>query len=334
LGLVEIMIAVTIALFLLTGIYTLFLNTKSTYNTQQGLSRIQENARYAIEKLSHDVRMAGYMGCGGANPQNAVNTLNNANDYAYDFSVPIQGFDGQGTSWSPNLPPALSGLTHPPIDGTDVITVRGADGGGIRIVSPMPQPSAELKVSTLNNSGIAIGDIVMLSDCTDAAIFQLTNVQSSDHLQHQTGTQTPGNATKNLGKSYQAGALVQAASTRSYFIANANSTSCSDGGCGLWELTGAGSEQELVRGVEDMQILYGVAPGAKETASSYVDASNVSDWSRVVSVRIALVLNSIDPTSPQSYTRDFQILAQSRSITSRRLHRVFTTTIALRNRLP
>lgn len=58
-GLIEIMIAMTLSLFLLAGIYQVFLSNKMTYNTQQALSRLQENARYVMHTLTHDLRMAG-----------------------------------------------------------------------------------------------------------------------------------------------------------------------------------------------------------------------------------------------------------------------------------
>lgn len=337
LGLVEIMIAVTIALFLLAGIYTLFLNTKATYNTQQALSTLQENARYTIETLSRKIRMAGYRGCGGINPKNAVNTLNNAGTYAYDFSVGVQGFDAQsGGTWSPSLPTYFSSLAHPPLAGSDVVTVRTVGGSGVALEAPMPDSSAELKVNSVYASNIQLGDVVMLSDCVNAAILQITQIQYSNHLQHQTGTYSPGNYTKNLGKPYQAGATVQKLASTSYFVANANGSSdCSDGACGLWEKVGAATEQELVRGVDNMQVLYGVASNPRQAVTSYVTAGAVTDWNRVASVRIALLLSSESSATLQTDSRSFDLLGATLGpFNDRRLYRVFTATIALRNRLP
>ncbi|RYZ81289.1 MAG: prepilin-type N-terminal cleavage/methylation domain-containing protein, partial [Moraxellaceae bacterium] len=42
LSLVELMIAITLGLILMSGVVKVFLNSKSTYSTQQALSRIQE----------------------------------------------------------------------------------------------------------------------------------------------------------------------------------------------------------------------------------------------------------------------------------------------------
>ncbi len=351
-GLVEIMIALAIALFLLAGIYALFVNTKSTYTTQQGLSRLQETARYTLNRLAREVRMAGYRGCGGVGTaaidnRLAVSSTNAAQQFIYDFKLAVEGNDAQGGgTWAPSLPPTLTGLTHPPLADSDVLTIRGGTGQSVNITAPMPKTSSELKVNNVSTSGLKAGDIVMLSDCSHASIFQVTAIQtSSNHIQHHGGTDAandpPGNISQTLSYVYQAGAGVQQYGTTSYYIADADATStsetvagCKDGGCGLWMKTGNDAPVELVRGVDDMQVLYGVAPDLKEAASSYVTADNVSDWTRVVSVRLALLVSSISPALQQVDTSSYDLLGASVTPNDRRLHRVFVTTIAIRNHLP
>lgn len=58
--LVEILVALTISLFLVAGILQIFLNSKQTYRAQEGLSRIQENGRSAIDILGSNIRQTGY----------------------------------------------------------------------------------------------------------------------------------------------------------------------------------------------------------------------------------------------------------------------------------
>ena len=76
----------------------------------------------------------------------------------------------------------------------------------------------------------------------------------------------------------------------------------------------------LVEGVEDLQILYGVDTAGEDLVpSTYVDASLVTDFNDVVSVRIVLTVNSIDDVGS--------------SDADGILRRNFTQTIRLRNRL-
>ena len=60
LTLVELLVAMAIGLILLTGIFQVFLGSNSIYRTQDSLSRLQENGRFAIELLTQKVHLAGY----------------------------------------------------------------------------------------------------------------------------------------------------------------------------------------------------------------------------------------------------------------------------------
>ena len=59
-GLVEIMVSMVIALFLLLGIGTIFITTRSTYGDQQGLSTLQDNERLAMFMLTNVIQIGGY----------------------------------------------------------------------------------------------------------------------------------------------------------------------------------------------------------------------------------------------------------------------------------
>lgn len=59
LSLVELMIAMTIGLILLAGVYQVFISSSLSYKYQEDISRLQENARMAMDQLAQDVRQAG-----------------------------------------------------------------------------------------------------------------------------------------------------------------------------------------------------------------------------------------------------------------------------------
>lgn len=60
LGLVEILVAMAIALFLLGGLFTIFETTRQTYSAQQGLAGLQDNERLAMTLVSSVIESAGY----------------------------------------------------------------------------------------------------------------------------------------------------------------------------------------------------------------------------------------------------------------------------------
>ena len=61
-NLIEIMVAMTIGLFLVLGATTLYVNTKKTSDVDDAIARLQETARYAMSAIETDVRMSNYWG--------------------------------------------------------------------------------------------------------------------------------------------------------------------------------------------------------------------------------------------------------------------------------
>ncbi len=59
-SLVELMVAMLISLILIGAAAATWLTSKKTYTLQEDLGRIQENARFALEFIKYDIRMAGY----------------------------------------------------------------------------------------------------------------------------------------------------------------------------------------------------------------------------------------------------------------------------------
>ena len=60
LTLVEILVALVISLFLTAGVIQLFIGTKQTYRFHDALSRLQENGRFALDRMAWDIRMANF----------------------------------------------------------------------------------------------------------------------------------------------------------------------------------------------------------------------------------------------------------------------------------
>jgi type IV pilus assembly protein PilW len=101
------------------------------------------------------------------------------------------------------------------------------------------------------------------------------------------------------------------------------------------------ADQEMVEGVEDMQIYYGEDTTADGIADVYRDATSVTNWANVITVRINLLLASLQTnlaSQPQTYmfpndTGDSDKYARKVTAADRRLYLTVSVTIGIRNRL-
>jgi type IV pilus assembly protein PilW len=60
--LIELMTALAIGAFLMLGAVTVFMQSRTTFRINESLARMQETARFAIDALEPEIRMAGYWG--------------------------------------------------------------------------------------------------------------------------------------------------------------------------------------------------------------------------------------------------------------------------------
>jgi len=135
-------------------------------------------------------------------------------------------------------------------------------------------------------------------------------------------------------------------SLRRYFIqartAGGTAPSCAAAGNSLFLRRDNATAQELLEGVQALQILYGECGDANNDGTldtpplNYVAAAAVTDWSRVCAIRVYLLLVSLEDNvveQAQGYffppDSDTMTTAQDRC-----LHQAFSTTVALRNRMP
>lgn len=303
-SLVELMVALTIGLIILSSVSMLFVSSKKTYTTQDRLARLQENARFAMQFIIKDLRLAGYYGCiDDISTDSINNTLNNSTSFAYNAQTPLEGLNNATGTWYP------SGSTTLPTgiaSGTDAITIRMADTNSPAYLNQeMPNTSAVLKLNTYVDPATStpyfnVGDIIMVSDCTSADIMQVTQVNTTDpHLVHNSGAGSPGNSTQILSKAYSPsgnGTRVMKFMTRQYFIKNGAS-----GNPALFRQDNAATPVELVDGIESLQVLYGkntdgIAP---KVPNVYLQAGatglqTAADWSSVVSVRIGILARTVN----------------------------------------
>jgi len=312
LTLVEVMIAMLLSVILLGGVIQISSGTKASYRTNEAVAQLQENGRFATEILARDIRMGDFWGCAG-NVSKVTNNLNNVAGY-----IPFENGGLGGTE---------GGV------GPDTLVLRGGYDSGLQVEAPYgPLPSASIKVPV--NNGLKQFDIVMISDCTSADVFQISNADpdTAGNLVHNSGVGSPGNngpagCTNCLSKIYAGDATVYRVQQITYNIAPGSS-----GQPALFR-----NGQELVDGIEDLQVLYGEdidppATAGSGSANYYVPADQVSNMDNVVSIRFALVARSYENNVANGQTYD--VLGTSITSNDNRLRQVYTATVGIRNRLP
>lgn len=335
-SLVEMLVALVIGLFLMVGIIQLFIGSKQSYRYHDALSRLQENGRFALNIMTQDIRMAGDRGCVSPNtPGSFSSILNSSTTYIWNFNQPIQGFESTGDgAWAPTLDPSFES----PMGGgnVDAITIRGADPLAGSPVLAHGSGGADLQIPASHS--YAACDIAVVASCTRAVAFQVTGV-SGGNLAHATGGCSPGNTTNNLGDDFVNGDVIPMA-TKSYYIRAGIS-----GMPALWRRRNDQAPQELVEGIERMQIRYGMCTG--EGAQSrvnppYVNANAVTNWASVCSARIDLLLvsstnNLLDKPDGTTHTVIFPTdtgTAITFPASDRRLRQAFSATVGIRSHLP
>lgn len=339
LSLVELMISVLLGFILILGVTEIYVNSKGTYRMTEAMSRVQENARIAFEMLVPQVRMAGYTGCANLNTINAENIadapVNNEPPLVtFGPELSIRGNEAvSSSSWTPTLASTLAGLTKPPLPNTDVLTIQSSGGCNGQLVDPMPNKSAQIKISANNTCDIQQYDVVVISDCTRATVFRTVSVSNGQIKTTMAHSQAKNSA--NFFAPYKEDAEVYKPVSATYYIATGAGTAPS-----LWRLdnaqaVGGNNPLELVEGVENMQVTYGLDTTDTPpdgVVSRYVTADAIplagDDWDRVIIARISLLVRSIEPVRTDNQSDTFAGVTTN----DKYLRQEYTTTVQLRNR--
>jgi type IV pilus assembly protein PilW len=331
-GLVELMVWVAISLLITTVIGTIYVNTKQLTRVNDNISRLQESGRFAIHLLDRDMRMAGFRGCnpGGVVPLNLLNST----AYPYKFDTGLQGFHGSSGSWSPSLDSSISTLSPAPMNNTDVVTIRHIDGPGVPLIAQMASETDDITVAP--GSGLAAGDLLLIADCSAAAIINASGYNAGTGvISHAVGGTAPGNSSADLNHVFGTDASVYRLVTRTYYIAPSVKRS---GTNTLWAYStpaydGQPQPEEMVEGVDKFALLFGEDLDGDHAANRYVTANAVGTWNNVVSVKAMVLLATVrdnTATSAQPYVFN----GATTTPTDKKVRTALSSMITVRNRVP
>lgn len=331
--LIELMVAMVISLFLLGGMIFLFINNKDTYNVQNSLARIQENARFALQQTTQLLHTAGYIG----DNYQSWNTTASIDASATITAIANECYNDLNSRWAVPMLPVGTSLISDTFPAK--ITAQNNSNSFYAGCIPAADYLAGTDVLSMHLTGpLAItdanmkgGGLYVRSDLNNAIVFRC----SADGCGPPADDPTSG----STAATYQVRASV-------YYIRPYSKT-VGDGIPTLMRtyLTAQGTitSEPLVEGVAHMQIQLGIDSDADGIVDRYVDASdgslgdfrtpdNMNKWDKVKTVRIWLLLRSIEleanyTPAQASYTMGDQNVNTVMGFR----YRMFTTTITLRN---
>lgn len=353
LSLIELLVAIALGGILMGGAISLFVNNRATYEVTNDMARLQENARFTLQILTQDIRMAGYTGC--LDEVSEVNDLigESIGDLA-NFSFGVEGFEQGGTGWLPTnhagqddalIIGSASPLYNAFMNDSDGITVRylqsdlsqiGTDYNNEVInTSPNDANAANLALSIRNlTHSFVDGQTAGVADCGGVDTFTVN------------GATLPGAAVltaSRLSRSWQIlnRAIVAPFIGVRYFVrVNAAGNPALFRSRIVPNDASAEQTQELVDGVQSLQILY------RGSSGGYTDAT-ATDFRDVIAVKVAMLLrtndglnkepdNNVYEVGAERFCRDDLTVAPVCTRTyppDNRRRRVFQTTIFVRNAL-
>ncbi|GAB0150098.1 MULTISPECIES: PilW family protein [unclassified Marichromatium] len=308
-SLIELMIASTISLMMIAALGAVMVSTRTTQRTTQTLAMLQEDARYAFLALTRDVRMAGYTG-------------------GYQL-------DSAPASWPPETTDIANPL-HGLDDEHDTITMSGRTGGDVLHLVRADTDHAFV-LDTACQGGAGAARFTLACQPTHSPLAGQTWIATSPYFTEtfavtstdpSAGCATGATTTLALvsDSTTACGFGSDTATPRLYpLIAHSYFVGTNDEGEPALMVRQDGTDTELVEGVSDLQILYGIDDDADKSVDRYVRADQVSsattasaraeDWRRVLAIRLTLTLT---PTNDLDGTLD---------------DRIVSGTIAVRNRL-
>lgn len=368
LTLIELLVAMAISLFMLIGIALVYSSSKTGFSYANNTVRMSEDASFAIELLGRDIRMAGYAGCTGSTVGSTgavppvdvfIPSLDLVDGqvlwYASTRPNPFSGvlggnftpiFTARNAVWgfSANNTNALSVLGGGPTSFTlsttqPLLYLAGGSPQALQLAAPAAAVDSNLSIAA---------DTYGWSDATNSTFFIISNCQVSELFRGSVtgGTVITHDAINNDSASfanvYNSDATITTLNSSVYFIA----TRVGSANPSLYRRFFNGrvaTTEELVPNVEAITFHYGENTSNTPTATPVptyradiyrTDPTAVVDWSRVVSVRVGLILVSEENNRASVANQSLKWINGTYTPPSDgRVRRAYSTTVSIRNRM-
>lgn len=345
-SIVEIMITLTLALFIVGGILYTYLGSRTVFVSNDAVAKIQEDARIALERLTREVRQAGFTGCANTldvTPRVIADVIAPKGEADLTFAagdgihVYDDGVDSSGVAW-------INPTAIPRVVGTDVIHLAGMSACSARLTGNMTADNAQIHIAEANPCGWAADQVLLIADCTNIDIFAATTVSSGSGktaISHAISSNTDNKLSKAYGKE----AMVFGYGERTFFVGmhptlnqpmlyeigfNGTANAVNDIAANVYDLQVMTAQLDTnADSVPDTTV---VSEESEETPPDTAPALGaIADWAQVLGIEVRVSIRSeADNTGPSDQT----YLFGGAMVTDKRIRRDFSTVIGIRNRLP
>lgn len=293
-----------------------------------------------------------------------VETTFNESSEVVNFQRGISGYeavndDGGADDWDDSDGNDLDAsiFAETPNSGSDILvlrTIRGGNRSASMAACSEDNGQGDVTVSSTLGTNLQQFDTAIVANCESASVFVVTNSPSTA-VEHDTTSSASSRTTRHVSGMANTGAnfnicygeggiadgsvLSRIVNVVYYIDDNAN------GNPALYRMENGGTATELLEDVEEMQFLYGEDTDNDLAVNSFVTADNVTNWSNVLAMRVSLLVRSsrnniVDNAQVLYYDRngDDTITTTTSSAdeytaTDNRVRKVFSTTVAMRNRM-
>lgn len=254
-SLIELLIAISLSLFLSMGIITIFIYNKNSYQLTQSLNTIPGKAHLALHLLSHDIRMAGFIGC-----VRLIDVFTLKKHLSPDTCLVVWH---KGYTTAKISLPKLAGYQK----NSDVILIQFLD--------PNTFPIKEAKSTHIifaHRVRFRPKDVLLISDCQHAELIRWNDI--------------------HLANNYQINSEIGLFNKVIYYIADTGRMS--EVGQRIYALYRRNLNQsiykpvELIEGIKSMSIRVGMKNS--DGTLSYKNGNQVKHWANARSVEIRLLL--------------------------------------------
>lgn len=349
-SLIELMVTMLIGLIILNGVFQIVIASKRSSIDHQEISYIQENARFALDIISRDVRMAGYLGCANRNTQQ-VNVITN-DVMGFIGTAGIVGFDNE--SGKQQFPEQYRDLVK---EKTDSLMIRRGEYEQEFLVREQNPNTQTISLWASHDFDKDQPLAMVDASCRFSALFTAASLPGATEISHQASGNNcaatlrgqyscqqcseGGCPNQLVHASYPAGSRIMPLISNAYFIGE---SSLLPGSPALKRQTLSvvggmltTQTEELATGIENIQLQYGVDVNDDGQITEYRAAHQMdvngdgiidnTDWQSVRTVKIELLLVSQSPAFTEPQTVTFAGV----DYTGLFMRQVVSSTIAIRN---
>ncbi|MCP4598361.1 PilW family protein [Neptuniibacter sp.] len=351
-SLVEIMVALTISMFIMLGIFQVFVGTNRSNNLGNGLARVQETGRFAIDFMVRDLRLVGYQGCIDNEAIDVTILSDDADDLTTNLdTTELQAFRIAADNSIDGTAPAELDDDDLDLDEmqvlSDVIYVQHASAQSFALSGAATTSGSTATVPlTESPTGVGAGDVMIITNCEAADMFTVETAAGTNI----TLTTTGGENSALPSALYDAGDLdenrapaeVMSFDAVAYYVKDTGrNNSTDDDVFGLYQMNLlTGVEQEILEGVERIVVDYGQKLSTDNIRYVPITDANL-DLSEVDRLRVSVLVASNERVLQQDDANTYQMLSTTvvpaggtapTYANDRRLRRVFSTSFVMRNR--